>query len=54
MEKSSTILLILGFIGGYSQHVVDLEPLFKSLFYLFSTIAVVVGVSIKIYDRIKK
>jgi hypothetical protein len=54
LKDEGTILIVLGMIGGFSQTLVEWKPLIEAAFYGVSTIAVAVGLIIKLHDRFKK
>ncbi len=54
MDRMGNVILIIGFIGGFSQWLTDHEPSIQATFYILSMLVLIVGFGLKMYDRFKK
>ena len=54
LDSKDNVLMLIGFIGGFSQLCVEFKPIIEVSFYALSTIFLVVGFGFKMYDRFYK
>jgi len=54
LDLKGNLLMVAGFLGGFSQMLAESLPAIEACFYIASIIAVLLGMYLKIYDRFKK